>query len=89
MTSEGRHRNAKRLAMAIQRRGGIWYLTEDHSRFLLLNFWAHARLRRRLGALQPELLAELQRVAITNGTGCATAGKPLEPSKPERRLSVN
>lgn len=86
MSEAGRRRNAKRLAMAIQRRGGVWYLTEDYSRFLLVNFWAHARLRRRLGALQPELLAELQRVARENG---AKALAHISEPRHERSVQVN
>lgn len=63
MTPEQRKRNARRLLMAIERRGGQWILV-NWDKFALAHFWLPSRLKRRLKALEPECLLILQNAAL-------------------------
>ncbi|HET7212653.1 MAG TPA: hypothetical protein VFL79_03640 [Terriglobia bacterium] len=86
MTPEGRRRNAKRIALACERRGGQWILLEN-GRFALLGVWLHAKLRKRVRQLEPEIRDLLRQAAAQ----MAKEGRLLMPElkKLEPRLTVN
>jgi hypothetical protein len=80
-------RNAKRMLLAIEAKGGRFVLI-GWDRFGICNFWLPRRLRRKIERLQPYMLKELQAAALKMMEQEAALGVKPE-AKPTLQPTVN